>query len=238
MPQNRDSDDQWGLVIPIAVLAVVFLITGVGWVFIPIAILLCVLCGNVREDAVIRRREEEIDYWKAPQPGTYTSGYIPDSPQTEAKPIFDRKKQKQQGTDFGILIPILILGIVWLNTRVVWMAIPILVLIIVFFSSFSSRSKASAQVRDQLYQDDVESVQDIVDRTGMSESKVRQYIVDQKRSGATPIWFDPATGTKVSSPTREVSMERTKRGCPYCGFALKDTDRFCPFCGAPIKAET
>ncbi len=236
MAKNQDSDDQWGLVIPIGVLVVIYMITGVGWVFFPILILLCVLCGNVREDAIIQRREEEIDYWKAPEPGTYTSGYMPESTPYGAKPIYDRRKQKQQGTDFGLLIPIFILGTVWLFTGVVWMAIPILVLIILFFSSFSSRSKASAQVRDYMYKKDVESVQDIADKTGMSEERVRRYIVDQKRSGESAIWFDPSTGTKVASPTKEMPAEKTSRACPYCGFALKESDRFCPFCGAPIRA--
>lgn len=236
MVKNQDSDDHWGLVIPIAVLAVVYFITGVGWVFIPLAILLCVLCGNVREDALIRRREEEIDYWKAPKPGTYTSGHISDSLQYDAKPIYDRRRQKQQGTDFGILLPILILGAVLLFTGVVWMVIPIFVLIIIFFSDISSRSEASAQVRDQIYQNDVESVQDIADKTGMSEERVRRHIVDQKRSGESDIWFDPSTGTKVTSPVKEVPSEKTSGGCSYCGFALKEADRFCPFCGAPIRA--
>jgi hypothetical protein len=236
MVQNRDPDDQWGLVIPIGVLAVVYLVTGVGWVFIPIAILLCVLCGNVREDAIIRQREETIDYWKAPEPGTHTDGHIRDSTQYDVKPIYDRRKQKQQGTDSGILIPIFILGAVWLFTGVVWMAIPILVLLIIFFSSFSSRSKARAQVRDQMYNEDVGSVQDIADRTGMSEERVRRHIVDQKRSGESDVWFDPSTGTKVTSPIEEVPPVRATGGCPYCGFALKESDRFCPFCGAPIKA--
>ncbi|MFX1368914.1 MAG: zinc-ribbon domain-containing protein [Promethearchaeota archaeon] len=236
MSKNQDSDDQWGLVIPIGVLFVIYMITGVGWVFFPILILLCVLCGNVREDALIRRREEEIDYWKAPERGTYTSGYMPEGTPYGAKPIYDRRKQKQQGTDFGLLIPIFILGAVWLFTGVVWMAIPILVLIILFFSSFSSRSKASAQVRDYMHKKDIESVQDIADKTGMSEERVRRYIVDQKRSGESAIWFDPSTGTKVPSPVKETPAEKTIRACPYCGFALKEADRFCPFCGAPIRA--
>ena len=235
MSQNRERDEQYGLVIPIAILVGIYLLTGVGWLFIPIVVLLCVLCGNVREDAQIRRQEEEIHYWKAPEPGTYASGYIPDTVQPGGKPIYDRRRQKEQGTDFGILIPIFILGVVYVFTRVGWIFIPIIVLLIMFISSFFNRSRDSAQVREYLYQDDVESITDLASRTGMSEDKVRRYIVDQKRSGDSDIWFDPATGTKVSTPKREASPERSERGCPYCGFALKDQDRFCPFCGAPIR---
>jgi hypothetical protein len=237
MSQNRERDEQYGLVIPIAILIGIYLLTGVGWLFIPIVVLLCVLCGNVREDAQIRKSEEEIHYWKAPEPGVQTSGYIPDTVY-DGKPIYDRRRQKEQGTDFGILIPIFILGVVYVLTGVGWIFIPIAVLLIMFICSFFDRSRNSAQVREHLYQDDVETIPDIASRTGMSEEKVRRYIVDQKRSGESGIWFDPTTGTKVSAPAREVSPERTERGCPYCGFALKEQDRFCPFCGAPIRAGT
>ena len=106
MSQYQERDGPLGLVIPIAVLVGIYLLTGIGWLFIPIVVLLCVLCGNVREDAQIRKREEDIHYWKAPEPGTHTSGYIPDYTAPDTKPIYDRRRQKEQGTDFGILIPI------------------------------------------------------------------------------------------------------------------------------------
>ncbi|NHJ12709.1 MAG: zinc-ribbon domain-containing protein [Candidatus Thorarchaeota archaeon] len=238
MSQSQDSDEQLGLVIPILVLGIIYLITGVGWLVIPLIVLICVLFGNVREETQIRKREEEIDYWRAPEPGTYTSGYVSDPIEADRKPLYDRKKQKQQGTDFGLALPILIIAAVWLFTGVVWMAIPLTVLLMICLFSYSGRSKTSSRVHAQLYQDDVESVQDIADRTGMPEEKVRRYIVDQKRSGESGIWFDPSTGTKVSSPVKEPPSEKAGRGCPYCGFALKDADRFCPFCGAPIKTGT
>ncbi|NHI83817.1 MAG: zinc ribbon domain-containing protein [Candidatus Thorarchaeota archaeon] len=238
MPQSRDQDEQLGLVIPILVLGIVMLITRVGWLVIPLAVLICVLFGNVREETQIRKREEKIDYWRTSEPGTYTSGYVSDPIEADRKPIYDLKKQKQQGTDFGLVLPILIIAAVWLFTGVVWMTIPLFVLLLVCVFSYSGRSRTSSRVRTQLYQDDVESVQDIADRTGVPEDEVRQYIVDQKRSGESGIWFDSSTGTKISSPVKEPLSEKTGHGCLYCGFALRNADRFCPFCGAPIRAGT
>ncbi|MFW9845663.1 MAG: hypothetical protein ACFFD6_02860 [Candidatus Thorarchaeota archaeon] len=236
MPDRKEQEDPWGLLIPIVVLGIVWLATGVGWLFIPILILACVLFHNIGEEMRIQAKRREMDYWRAPEAGTYTSGHMPEYSFTDRKPIYDRKKQKQEGADCGVLVPIAFLIVFWMFTGVFWVAIPIAVLVIVFLSSITGRSRGRAQIRDYLEQDDVESVQDIADRTGMPEERVRRHIVHEKRSGATDIWFDSSTGTRSSRPLEVVSPDDSKSGCPYCGFALKPADRFCPFCGAPIRA--
>ncbi|MDF1539839.1 MAG: zinc ribbon domain-containing protein [Candidatus Thorarchaeota archaeon] len=114
--------------------------------------------------------------------------------------------------------------------------IPIFFLFWSFFASVLKNIRGRSEVREEIQKGDVESIQDIADRTGMREEQVRRHIVHDKRGGTADIWFDSSTGQRAFTPV----PERTSAdlyGCKYCGFALRSEDRFCPYCGAPIMAE-
>ena len=90
-------------------------------------------------------------------------------------------------------------------------------------------------MRTELLKAPTGTVQDLADRSGLPEDRVRRHIVDEKRAGAADVWFDSRTGEMIQE--HEPVKENTSQGtCPYCGFALRFEDRFCPYCGAPIKS--
>ena len=236
---NSDEDSPIGILIPIAILVIVWVYTGVDWILIPVGILVIVFFSEAAERRQIESRVHEIDHWKAPGPGTQTSGYVPERSPMDTKPIYDRKKRKDEGVAFGTLIPIFIIGWLYLSTGSWVFLIPLLVLVLSFLSSIVSNRRGSSEVKDEIQRGDSLTVEEIADRTGMPEERVRRHIVREKRSGASDVWFDPSTGETVPSPIRVVGPEPSlsTAGCKYCGFALKSEDRFCPFCGAPVRVE-
>jgi hypothetical protein len=236
---NNDEDSPFGILIPIAILVIVMVYTGVVWIMIPIGILVIVFFSEAAERRQIESRRGEIYHWKAPEPGTQTSGYIPEGAPLVTRPIYDRKKRKDEGVAFGILIPIFIIGWLYLSTNSWVLLIPLAVLVLSFLSSIVNNRRGSSEVRDEIQRGDARTVEEISDRTGLPEERVRRHIVREKRSGTSDVWFDPSTGETISSPIRVVEPEPRPSGvgCKYCGFALKPEDRFCPFCGAPVRAE-
>ncbi len=239
MSKDSDEDSQFGLLIPVVVLLIVMIYTGVVWILIPIGVLVIVFFSESAERRRIEARRREIDHWKAPEPGTITSGYTPESPTPDAKPIYDRQKRKDEGVAFGTLVPIFIIGWLYVSTNSWVFLIPLAVLVISFLGSIVNSARGRSEVRDEIQKGDARTVLDISDRTGIPEERVRRHIVREKRSGTSDVWFDSSTGETIPSPTRVVEREpsASQVGCKYCGFALKADDRFCPFCGAPVKAD-
>ena len=229
---GSDNDNPWGLLIPIAVLLIVMFGIGEAWLLLPIFILGIILISGIVQNSRINARKREYDHWKAPETGGMTSGYISET----SKPIYDQKKQKDQGITCGTFIPIIFVGWLFLETQSWVFLIPLAFLFAPIIETIANQGRGKAKVRDQLKKDNIRTVQDIADSTGMTEEKVRRYIVTEKRSGQTDVWFDPKSGEVTHSPGKLVEQTPTKTGCSYCGFALKSEDRFCPYCGAPIKA--
>lgn len=230
-----EKDSPWPLLIPIGVLAIVFLGTGVIWMMIPIAVLVCVFLGAFNEDQKIRRQGKGMKPLKGGASGSYVDGPAQDLDWTMEKPIYERKTQKDQGVALGVLIPIFILSWIWVTGGFSWpILIPIFVLAVVFLASLADNSRGRSQVREELDRGDVRTIEDIADRSGIPEERVRRHIVHEKRRGESEVWFDPSTGAISQTPIQPTQEART--GCPYCGFALKFEDRYCPYCGAPIRA--
>ncbi|MFW9974433.1 MAG: zinc ribbon domain-containing protein [Candidatus Thorarchaeota archaeon] len=229
---TKNDDNPMGLLIPIGVLFIVMVGIREPWLLVPIVILAMIFVSGVAQSRSIRAREREYDYWKAPEPGTYTSGAYPEP----TKPIYDQKKQKDQGITCGTLIPIIIVGWLYLNTLSWVFLIPLIFLFAALIETATKQNRGKTRVRDQLLNEEVRTVTDIADSTGMTEERVRQHIVTDKRSGQSDVWFDPSSGQVTHTPISVVEPTLTKVGCTYCGFALKSEDRFCPYCGAPIKS--
>lgn len=228
---GSENDNPWGLLIPIAVLLIVMYGVGEPWLLLPIAILGIIFISGVAQSNRIRNRQRDYDRWKSPEPGSMTSGYTPEP----SKPIYDQKKQKDQGITCGTFIPIIIIGWLFLETLSWVFLIPLAFLFAALIETAAKQGRGQSKVRDQLQREDHRTVQDIADTTGMTEEKVRQHIVTDKRKGESDVWFDPTSGQMTHSPTEVVKPTQTKTGCSYCGFALRSEDRFCPYCGAPIK---
>jgi hypothetical protein len=228
---TRTDDNPIGLLIPIGVLLILMVGIGEPWLLLPIFILTLIFISGVAESRRIRNREREYDYWRAPEAGTYTSGTLPEP----IKPIYDQKKQRDQGITCGTLIPIVIIGWLLLETRSWVFLIPLFFLFAALIEAGTKQGRGKSSVRHQLHQEDMRTVSDIADSTGMTEERVRQHIVTEKRKGETDVWFDPSSGEVTHTPIRVIEQTNTRIGCTYCGFALKSEDRFCPYCGAPIK---
>ncbi len=227
---NRD-DNPWGLLIPIGVLLIVMFGIGEPWLMVPIVVLGIIFIFGMAQNSRIRSRQRDYDHWKAPEPGSMTSGYTPES----SKPIYDQKKQRDQGITCGTFIPIIFVGWLFLETYSWVFLIPLVFLIAALIETATKQGRGKSKVRDQLGREELRTVQDIADSTGMTEERVRQHIVTDKRRGESDVWFDPSSGEKTHTPAKDIEPTRTKGGCPYCGFVLKSEDRFCPFCGAPVR---
>jgi hypothetical protein len=207
------------------------------WLLVPIAVLGIIFLADAMQSNKIERRQAQVDYWKAPEPGTYSSGSIPDYRPIETKPIYDQKKQKAQGVTCGTLIPIIFVGWLYWESRSWVFLIPLLFLFAGLIENLSKSTRGKSRIKEEIQRENVGTVSDISSRTGLPEERVRQRIVTEKRSGSSDVWFDPKSGEITHSPVRDVDQPAMQsRGCSYCGFALKSEDRFCPFCGAPIKA--
>ena len=234
---SKGEGISYGILIPIFVLFIVMVSIGEKWLLLPIGVLVIIFIADTLENSKIKKKREEIDHWKAPRTGTYSSEPVPDTRRTVQKPIYDQKKQKEQGVSCGTLIPIIFIGWLFIVSQSWVFLIPLLCLVASLIDNLTKNERGSTKIRDEMRGGNVKTVSDISDRTGLPEEKVRERIVTEKRSGSSDVWFDPASGEITRTPIRVVEPTATKSvGCVYCGFALKPEDRFCPFCGAPIKA--
>jgi hypothetical protein len=232
------TENPWGLLIPIGILVIVYLSLRVDWLLIPIVILTLVFFGGVSEERKIETKRKRTELPRTTDSSVITSGHMPETNYVQDRPIYDRKKQKEEGLALGTLIPIVIIGWLWLSSGLAWpFAIPLFVLVIVLLSNIVEHFKGQSRVRDELERSDATTIPEIASRAGVPEERVRRHIVREKRGGTSDVWFDSATGTTTSTRMRaeEIATVRSV-GCLYCGFALKPEDRFCPFCGAPIRA--
>jgi len=234
---GRESGYSFGLLIPIAVLFIVMFGIGERWLLVPIAVLLIIFIVDAIETGQIKKREEQTDHWKAPQPATSVSGYESGQSAMGVRPIYDQKKQKEQGVTCGTLVPIIIVGWLYWESRSWIFLVPLLFLVIGLMENLSRGVRGKSRIREEIQREKIGTVSDLSSKTGLTEDRIRQHIVTEKRSGSTDIWFDPLSGEITHSPLRAADEPvRSSVGCSYCGFALKPEDRFCPFCGAPIKA--
>ncbi len=224
-----------GILIPIGVLLIVMIGTGVPWLLIPIGVLTIVLLTNFNEQRKIRSRQSDVDYWSAPPESGITSGSMAEHPSYTLRPIYDQQKRKDEGVAVGLLLPILFMLGFFLWTGAWPFLIPLFVLGIIFLSSLANQNKTRSDVIRALEYDDARTVEEIADSSGVPPEKVRWHIVHEKRSGDADVWFDPQTGSRSETPSPSYESAAIQKGCPYCGFALKDEDRFCPFCGAPVR---
>jgi len=227
---KEKTDEAWPLLIPIGVLIIVMIGTGVIWIAIPIFVLVCVFFGNLTEQRKIS--EKRLEYTRVGDyDGSSRGGYV----SSGEKSIFDREKQKDEGIAFGILIPVVVLFWLFIGSLSWVFLVPIFFLLWAFFESVLKNIRGKPEVREAITRGDARSIQEIADSTGVPEDQVRRQIVREKRSGSTDIWFDPATGERAAPSQHNYPPEGAKVGCVYCGFSLRDEDRFCPYCGAPIK---
>ena len=214
-----DEGSSIGLLIPIVVLVIVMFGIGERWLMVPIAILSIILVANLFTSRKIRSREE-----------------VAEPVIEDVKPIYDQKKQKDEGITCGTFIPIIILGWLYLQSSSWVFLIPLFILLVSLIGSLYNQGRGKSEVKEVLASDVRGSVSDISSRTGVPEEKVRQHIVREKRSGSADVWFDSSSGELTSTPIQSTEEPTKKKvGCSYCGFALKPEDRFCPFCGAPIR---
>jgi len=232
------AENPWGLLIPIGILVIIYLSLRNVWLLIPIAILALVFFGGLSEERKIETKRRRTEPPRTTDSSAITSGHMPEKKYVQDRPIYDRKKQKEEGLALGMLIPIVIIGWLWLSSGLAWpFAIPLFVLVVVFLSNVMEHFKGQSGVREELEGGEATTIPEIANRVGVPEERVRRHIVREKRDGASDVWFDSATGTTTSTPVRAEERATVRGvGCPYCGFALKPEDRFCPFCGAPIRA--
>jgi hypothetical protein len=233
---TKKNEVSYGLLIPIVVLVIVMVGIREPWLLVPIAVLGVIFLADVFQSNRIEKRQELTGYWKAPESSTHSSGVPPEPRIVEPKPIYDQKKQKEQGVTCGTLIPIVFVGWLYWESRSWVFLIPLVFLFMGLIDSLSKNTRGKSKIEVEMQRDNARTVAEISDRTGLSEERVRQHIVTEKRSGSSDVWFDPKSGEITHSPLRTIDQPAVpSRGCLYCGFALKPEDRFCPFCGAPIK---
>ncbi len=214
--RNDSSEETIGLLIPIGILFIVFLGTGVIFILIPIFILLTVLGSTLVAKSRIHRSKEH----------------------PPEKPIYDQWRKKEEGISIGILIPILILGWFFVRSGMSWpFLIPLFVLVMVFFGDLAGEARRSKRVRTVIDTGQGRTLSEIADSAGVREDQAILQVVHDKRRGQSDVWFDPSSGTVAERPTRVDETRPTKMGCVYCGFALREEDRFCPYCGAPIRMQ-
>ncbi|NWF95012.1 MAG: zinc ribbon domain-containing protein [Candidatus Thorarchaeota archaeon] len=222
-----DDDDKyvpWSLLIPIGVLMSVMLGTGVPWLLIPVFVLTSVLIFSLSAE----RKMSSIA-------GRGHAGPVGND---AYKPIYDQKRQKEEGVSCGILIPIGIMSWLFLVSGFSWpFLISLFVLVLVFLQGLVVSIRGRGEVVERLKTVRGARVDEIADSIGITPDRARQHIVHEKRRGAADVWFDPVTGESVpgKSPIAERASSDSRTGCIYCGFALRSEDRFCPYCGAPIK---
>ncbi len=221
---DDDEHDSWSLLIPIGVLLIVTLGTGVPWLLIPIFVLTIVLISSLSEERKMSRIAGR--------------GHTVSVGNDTYKPIYDQKRQKEEGFSCGTLIPIgFMIWLIYVSGLSWPLLIPLFVLFFVFLRGFILSVRGRSEVVERLTTSYGASVDEIADSVGIPTDRARQHIVHEKRRGAVNVWFDPITGASVpgTPPTAERASSDSRTGCVYCGFALRPEDRFCPYCGAPIK---
>ncbi|MCF2138348.1 MAG: zinc ribbon domain-containing protein [Candidatus Thorarchaeota archaeon] len=224
--KQNGKEDAGGLIIAIGVLFIVFLGIHTIYLLIPIFVLVIVLISTLTTENKIKARTSERH---RVSDVSYANSY------TE-KPIYDQWRRKEKGVSLGLLIPIFILGMFFMNADFSWpFLIPLFVLVTIFFGDLVSDRRRGERVRTVLTESHGRTLSEIADGAGLPEDQVIQQVVHEKRRGTADVWFDPATGVATDEHFRD-QVERPARGtCVYCGFALRDDDRFCPYCGAPIR---
>ncbi len=231
-----DKEISFGILIPIVVLLIIMFSIGERWLLVPIGVLLIVFFADVYENSRIKKKQEQIDYQRVPKSGTSSSGSYQGSQIPLSKPIYDQKKQKEQGVNCGIFIPIFIIGWLYYVSGSWVFLIPLFFLFVGLVENISQSTRGKSKVREEIRHEDVRTVSDLSNRTGLTEEKIRQHIVTEKRSGSSDVWFNPSSGEITHTPIEYADEPvKAKGGCPYCGFVLRFEDRFCPYCGAPIK---
>jgi hypothetical protein len=90
---------------------------------------------------------------------------------------------------------------------------PIFFLLWSFFESILKNMTGLGEVREEVQKGVIESIQDIANRTGMPEEKVRRHVVHEKRSGDSDIWFNPSTTRKASIPFTPDQQSPSTYGC-------------------------
>ncbi len=228
LPRNGQSttDELWGLLIPIVVLVIVFFGTGVIYLFIPVLVLVLVLLFALVNEGGMGSMTSE-------QP-LILGGF--GQKESSERPMYEKWKRKEEGVSVGLLIPIFILGILFMTSGGSWaLLIPIAVLVIVFAGDAVSDKRRGERVRAVLSDGHGRTLSEIADGAGMPEAQVIPRVVHEKRRGRADVWFDPMTGVATDQSTRVTSEAPSRASCAYCGFALRDEDRFCPYCGAPIR---
>ena len=226
-----------GILIPIGVLVIVMIGTGVPWLMIPIGVLTIVFFTSFNERRKIRARQSEGEYWSVPPKSGITSGSMSEQPSYTFKPIYDQQKRKDEGVAVGLLLPIIFMLGFFLWTGAWPFLIPLFVLGIIFLSSLVNQNKNRLDVMRAVESSDARTIDEIADSSGVPTEVVRRHIVHEKRRGDSEVWFDSQTGTMTETPSPSYDSSATsQKGCPYCGFAMKPEDRFCPFCGAPVRA--
>lgn len=233
---SKEKGISCGILIPIAVLVIVLITTGERWLLVPIGIMLIIFVADAFQNISIKKKRVEIDYWRAPESGTYVSGSVPELRSVDGKPIYDQKKQKEKGVTCGTLIPIIFVGWLFVISGSWIFLIPLACILSSLIDNITKGARGSSRIKEEMESDDVRTVSDISVRTGLPEDQIRDRIVAEKRSGSSDVWFDPSSGEITRTPIKVIEPAKTSIGCVYCGFALKAEDRFCPFCGAPIRA--
>ena len=175
---KANLDSLSGILIPLGILIIVMLGTGVIWLIIPIIVLGIILISDQTVARNIRRKSSEYLYSK----GTYVSGSDNVRP-FRGRPIYDQRKRKDEGVAFGLLLPIGVLFVMFIITGFAWpFLIPLFVLVLLLISSFANESRKHSSVFKVIDNEDVRDIQDIADRVGLSEEEVRRQIVPSMTS--------------------------------------------------------
>ena len=179
--EDDDSGDEEdrpiGLLIPIGVLSIILVATGVIWLLVPIFVLLVSLVSSVTEERRIRARKIAVGGLESLTPA-----------EIYAKPIYDRRKQKEEGVAVGVLIPVGILAWLYYESGFSWVfLIPLFVLVFVFLSSLAENVSHRSKVLTEFERGQGRTVPEIAGSAGVPEDEAIQFIIGQKRKGASDV---------------------------------------------------
>ncbi len=227
-PKKQPPDSETcGIMIPIGVLLIVYLGTGIIFLLIPVFVLIITLLSSLNINRAIHRKKAVSQQ--------ITNDTIESYPQ---EPIYDQWQRKEEGTSLGILIPIFIIGLFYVQTGFSWpFLIPLFVLVTILIGDLVGDHKRGKRVRTALTESQGRTLSEVAYGEGLSEDQAIKETIHEKRLGNLDVWFDPSTGEIVDNRVHAESSTSARRSCIYCGFSLRDDDRFCPYCGAPIRVE-